>query len=143
MRRSKRNIPSINSADLCGQISTNSISKFRKPFADDVNDKYNIDNDYNDEESFQETHHIDIKFLKLNDRNVKGQSHIYNNIEEQKFHNLHKNSRTDSTARPASIISSISSMASMAPFKTKFDDSTESSIKKKVTIKNGPVSVQT
>ena len=34
-------------------------------------------------------------------------------------------------------------MASMDPFKTKFDDSTESSFKKKVTIKNGPVSVQT
>ena len=42
-------------ADLCGQISTkNSLSKYRKPLADDVNDKDNLDTQYSDEESFQE-----------------------------------------------------------------------------------------
>ena len=60
--------------------------------------------DYEDEESLQETLHTDTRILKLNNRNIKGQSHLYNIIEEQKFHNSQKNSRTDPIARPASII---------------------------------------
>ena len=102
--------------------------------------KDSIDIDYEDEKSLQETLPTDTRIVKLNDRNIKGQSHVYNIIEEQKFHNSQKNSRTDPIARPASIICSISNMACKAPFKNKFGDSIES---KKVTIKKGPVSVGT
>ena len=101
--------------------------------------KASIDIDYKDDKSLQETLPTDTRIFKLNDRNIKGQSHVYNIIEEQKFHNSQKNSRTDPIARPASIICGISNMAYMAPFRNKFGDSIES---KKVTIKKGPVLVQ-
>ena len=103
--RSNRNKPSVESTELHGQISTS--FKSRQPFVDDTNDKDSIDIDYEDEISLQETIQADTRIVKLNDRNIKGQSRVYNVIEEQKFNNSQKNSRTDPIARPASIICSI------------------------------------
>ena len=84
--------------------------------------------------------------MKLNDRNLdkknfKGQSIFQPDQKQNKLRNQRKNLCTDWTGRAASIISNISSKALMAPFETKFDDLTESSIKKGVIVRNKSASV--